>query len=228
MCVCVNNNDWFLYYEFYLWATNCLFFFCHKSYAARDQIYKRSEDSRIFIQKKKKNNNSQFESGSRRKVIIQNGLVLRTIHFLRYLTAFHSQQVSFFGTMGLVWPYLRGRWLHFLCFLLFITRQGFSCVTQGRKESSCGPRWGLKIVKLGTRADIRTRIGRVQHQNSAGMQYHSGGCGISGVVKTSSRRKRQKTLWARQRAQQRNAAVEPSCAARRGGHLNYLIFSTTY
>lgn len=67
-------------------------------------------------------------------------------------------------------------------------------------------------MKLGTRADIR--IGRVRHQNSAGMQYHSGR-GISSVIKTSSRRKRQKTEGA--------TAVERSVC---GSHLNYLIFST--
>lgn len=71
-------------------------------------------------------------------------------------------------------------------------------------------------MKLGTRADIRIRIGRVQHQNSAGMRYHSGR-GISSVVKTSSRRKRRKTEGA--------TAVERSVC---GGHLNYLIFSTAY
>lgn len=50
-------------------------------------------DGTVFA--RKKNDGPPFESGPRRKVVIQNRLVLRTLHFLRYLMAFTLSRYHF-------------------------------------------------------------------------------------------------------------------------------------
>lgn len=66
-------------------------FFCHKSCVARDQ-YSILQTVQFLPEK---NDGSPFESGPRRKVVIQNRLVLRTVHFLRYLMAFTLSRYHF-------------------------------------------------------------------------------------------------------------------------------------